>query len=274
VFLQTEAERERWTVRIAIAAVIISIFAVLFSFFQWRSAERAANIAEQARLDAKLASSQSLAIAEQARTDAVNGADQQRHDSALALESQTKRADRANVLADRSAKAAEETARLGSLQIEANERAWVTVSVGEQTGNFAVAMRNTGRSPAINVTQVTAFSGGSRMKPPDVDLSQNSSTPISLPKNAPPEFVERLKKEGYIRDHPPTGYVIAPGDSQISSDYQGKFAQIFRMNADRAYIEGKVTYDDIFGKHHETQFCYWFAPPSDFVMCNDHNKMD
>jgi hypothetical protein len=86
--------------------------------------------------------------------------------------------------------------------------------------------------------------------------------------------LETLKKEGYIRDHPPTGYVIAPGATQIASDYQGKFTQIFRIEGDRVYVQGRVTYDDVFGHAHETIFCYWFAPPSDFVMCNDHNRMN
>lgn len=155
-----------------------------------------------------------------------------------------------------------------------DERAWVSVDVGEKTGNFSVTMRNTGKTPAINVTEVTAFAGGKRMGPPEVDFSKDSSSAIMLPKNAPPEFLEQLKKEGFIRDRPPSGYVIAPGDTQIASDYQGQFTQIFRIEGNRIYVQGRVTYDDIFGKSHETLFCYWFAPPSDFVMCNDHNKMN
>lgn len=163
-------------------------------------------------------------------------------------------------------------------QARLDQRAWLTVEVGEKTGNFAVGIRNTGKTPAVNVTEVTAFSASSSGNPPDVDLARNSSSPFPVPRNAPPEFMEALRKEGLIRSHPPTGYVIAPGDTQIASDYQGKFAQIFgfdRKNPmNRPYIQGKVTYDDIFGQHHQTTYCYWFAPPSDFVMCNDHNKMN
>lgn len=155
-----------------------------------------------------------------------------------------------------------------------DERAWVSVDVGEKAGNFSVTMRNTGKSPAINVSEVTAFAGGNRMGPPEVDFSQDSSSAVLLPKDAPPELLERLKKEGFIRDRPPSGYVIAPGDTQIASVYQGKFTQIFRIGGDRVYVQGRVTYNDIFGKFHETLFCYWFAPPSDFAMCNDHNKMN
>jgi len=80
------------------------------------------------------------------------------------------------------------------------------------------------------------------------------------------------------------GFVIAPNETQIASDYQGKFLQLFRMNGERVYVQGRITYADVFGKNYQTLFCYWAelpqapivgpAPPSDFVMCNDHNKMD
>jgi len=297
--LETEASRERWTVRFALFAVAISVVALILTFLQWRSAERAANVADQARKDSNTASANALAVAEHARQDAVaeaerqridakNTLDQQREDAAIALGVQTKLADRSAEQATRSADAANEQVKASKdqatsakssveavqLQMRLDQRAWVTVDVGEKTGNFAVAMKNTGRSPAINVTEVTAFAGGKRVGPPDIDLSQNSSSPISLPPNTPKEFLETLKKEGYVRDRPPTGYVIAPGATQIASDYQGRFTQIFKIEGDRVYVQGRVTYDDVFGSPHETIFCYWFAPPSDFVMCNDHNKMN
>lgn len=156
----------------------------------------------------------------------------------------------------------------------ADQRAWVSVDVGEKTGTFAVTMRNSGKTPAINVTEATAFSGGPRMAAPEGDFSHNSSSAVPIPKSLPPDALKWMKHEGFIRDKPPTGYVIAPGDTQIASDYQGRFAQLFRIEGERAYIQGRVTYDDIFGNTHETIFCFWFAPPSDFIMCNDHNKMN
>lgn len=287
-FLQTEASRERWTVRVAAGAFVVAGLSGVFSFMQWKAADRAATVAEQARKDALTANVQQ-------RLDAQEDLKRQQSESDKALRIQTDSAAEAYKLAARSAKAAETSAEAAreqlrvsrdqatssknsveaiQLQMRLDQRAWVTVDVGEKTGNFAVTMKNTGKSPAINVTEVTAFGSGKRMGPPDVDLSENSSSPIPLPTNAPKELVERLKKEGYIKDHPPTGYVIAPGAVQIASDYQGKFTQIFRIEGDRIYVQGKVTYDDVFGHAHETIFCYWFAPPSDFVMCNDHNKMN
>jgi hypothetical protein len=197
-------------------------------------------------------------------------------------------ADRAFAQAEATHKLADEAERSGDIAIgsnEANVRAWLTVNVGEKTGTFAISMHNTGKSPALNVTYVSAFTSGRRGAIPSVDLSRNSSSPISVPDNAPKEFLERLARDGYIRGHPPTGFVIAPDATEVASDYQGKFLQIFRMAGDRAYVQGRVTYDDIFGKSHQTTFCYRAElpqtslaagtfPASDFIMCNDHNSMD
>jgi len=271
---ETEASRERWNVRIAIIAAAVALCAAAFT--GWTAWE-----AHQARKD-------SQDQFEKAQQRADRDSAQMRKDSQEALELQTQVATRAADQARRSADAAFEQLKISrdqaaaaersvntiENQMDLDQRAWVTVDVGERTGNFSVAMKNTGRSPALNVTAVTAFSGGKPSGPPEIDLSRNSSSPIQLPPNVPQEIKEKLREEGWIKDHPPTGYVIAPGDTQIASDYQGKFSQIFSIHADRAYVQGRVTYDDIFGKHHETTFCYWFAPPSDFVMCNDHNNMN
>jgi hypothetical protein len=42
----------------------------------------------------------------------------------------------------------------------------------------------------------------------------------------------------------------------------------------RLYIQGKFTYEDIFGKSHESRFCYWYAAQDEFPMCSDHNYMN
>jgi hypothetical protein len=173
----TEASRERWTVRLAFAALFISLVALGVTYLQWRSAERAADIADHARIDANKASSEALAVAERARVDAVNLAERQRadaqmtlsaqrRDAATALEAQTERADRANALADRSAKAAEDTAKTAALQVEVTERPWIkvkatlitplTFNTPVQVGEVASAkvqllLENTGKTVALNV---------------------------------------------------------------------------------------------------------------------------
>ncbi len=88
----TEADRERWMVRLAFAALPVSLIALLFTYMQWKSAERAADVTDHARIDANTSSAAALAAAEQARKDAVIEAERQRVDAAAALDAQTKRA--------------------------------------------------------------------------------------------------------------------------------------------------------------------------------------
>jgi hypothetical protein len=198
-FLKTEASRERWAAKVAGFALVIAGVSALFSFMQWRASDKAANVAEQGRKDA-------IAANEQQRKDSQTALTRQQEESDKVLKVQTDNASEAYRVADRSAKAAEKIAEAAreqlrfssdqataaknsveavQLQLRLDQRAWVTVDVGEKTGNFAVSMRNTGRSPAINVTAVTAFGGGKRIGPPDVDLTRNSSSPIPLPKMLP-----------------------------------------------------------------------------------------
>ena len=151
---ESEAGRERWIARFALLALVVSLFALVITFLQWRSAERAANVAEQARIDAKEAAEKALGEAEQARVV-------ERKDAADALEAQTKRADRANALADRSAKAAEDTAKTAVLQVEVADRPWVSIEVNI-IGPFTfdanganlptlVTLKNSGHSPAAGL---------------------------------------------------------------------------------------------------------------------------
>lgn len=48
----TEASRERWSVRFALAALVISLGAVMITYLQLRSSDRAVTVAEQSRDDA------------------------------------------------------------------------------------------------------------------------------------------------------------------------------------------------------------------------------
>jgi hypothetical protein len=80
--LQTEASRERLTVRIAAGAFVVAGLSGLFSFMQWRAADRAATVAEQARKDA-------LAANAQQRLDAQEDLKRQQAESDKALKIQS-----------------------------------------------------------------------------------------------------------------------------------------------------------------------------------------
>jgi hypothetical protein len=176
--------------------------------------------------------------------------------------------------AERSADIAAQSLQVNRELSQEDRRAWVSAEIGDRAGKFFIAMHNTGKTPAINVTYVAAFSPGKLGVVPEVDLTTNSSSPI-VTNNLPPQIVEELKKQGTIPSHPPTGYVIAPGKSEISSYFGAQFDRIFGFPPDqRMYIQGRFTYEDIFGRKHETRFCFWYASPVEFPMCTDHNYMN
>lgn len=156
-----------------------------------------------------------------------------------------------------------------------DRRAWVSAEVGEKEGKFFIAMHNTGQTPALSVTYVVSLSASTLATIPEVDLSANSSTPIST-ENVPPEFVERLKKEHLIPDHLISGFVIAPGKSEIGSYFGTELSRLISISntKQRLYVQGRFTYNDIFGRNHETRFCYWYAAPGGFRLCSDHNDMN
>jgi hypothetical protein len=176
--------------------------------------------------------------------------------------------------AKRSADIANEILQVSREASQEDRRAWVSAEIGEKEGRFFIAMHNTGKTPALKVSYFSVFATGKLGGVPKVDLSVNSLTPIDTT-HMPANLLETLKKEGVVPDHPLSGFVIAPGKSEISSYFGGQFDRLFRFPADeRIYIQGRFTYNDIFGKPHETRFCYWYAAESEFPMCADNNFMN
>jgi len=161
------------------------------------------------------------------------------------------------IIAGKQAQAAQDNVVAIQREMRQDQRAWISVDVSEKPGWFTVSMHNTGKTPALNTTYVAGFIAGKRGTVPKEDFTKSNSS-MGWP-----------EKKLTV-----TGYVIAPNASQVASDWHGKFADIYKSDAERTYIEGRITYDDVFGGHHETLFCYWYSPPSEFVICNDQNKME
>ena len=242
---ETKTGRDRWTVRLALMAVGVSLLALIITFLQWRSGERAANVAEQSRLDAKKASEDALKQAEKARVDANAEAErqrvdaqanlaQQRRDSAAALAAQTKRVDRANALADRSAEAAEQTAKAAALQAEVADRPWLSVEVSitgpleyRDNGLFLmtdVTVTNWVRSPA------TGFTIGGELIPMGIsDIDFNELTERERVCNSAKEPVNAS---------PYAFSTLFPGRAEPRQTYWGPSG---RFSVDEALKKGKGT---------------------------------
>jgi hypothetical protein len=138
-----------------------------------------------------------------------------------------------------------------------DERAWLSVEVGEKNGKFGVVMKNTGKTPALNILYFASFVGGPRGVLPQISAPNTQEL-----------------------HH----FLVAPGDVQTADNFELNYLQAFNLGGDRNYVQGDISYDDIFGKTHHTVYCYWTEPPpvrqpgvfpsSTFTMCGEHNKMD
>jgi hypothetical protein len=246
----------------------------IVTFLQWRSSEKAVEVAEHARQDA-------VAEADRQRTDAKSTLEQQRQDASASLESETKRADRANALADRSAKAAEETAKAAAQQLELGERAWVKVTevkprgntppvqslsfqeVGDRkvprlryqvTFNYEIHLKILGRSPALNINVwpelYLALWG---------DNVNYAGKVVAEENRVCDEFAKRKKESKNA------GTAAFPDETPVV--YQGASALVFEeskvhfSDAPGEYILpvliGCVDYQfQSSGRHHQTRFVY------------------
>jgi len=134
---------------------------------------------------------------------------------------------------------AKETAHL-------DQRAWLTIRSATMKTPLAVGQRpvievrveNTGRTPALNTESAGAI------------LSYESIRPGTLPSRDRP-FVGEASRS-----------IIGPGAGETSIFYATEpirdEAQIqgIREEGWVIYVAGSVRYDDIFGNHHRTTFCY------------------
>jgi hypothetical protein len=159
--------------------------------------------------------------------------------------------------------------------LKIDQRAWVSAEVGDKSGHFFIGIHNNGKTPALKVFYVAAFTPGNLGAVPPINFSNDPEYPV-FTGNLPPDVVERLKKDGVIPDRPQTGLVVAPSKTEIASFFGSPINQIIGIPPDnkRMYILGRFRYEDVFGRKHETRFCYWVASPTDFPMCLDRNYMD
>jgi hypothetical protein len=253
----TEAEPERWMVRLAFAALPVSLIALFFTFLQWRSAERAADIAEHAR------------------QDAVTEAERQRADAKIALEAQTKRADQANTLAGQSAKAAQESASVASQSLNISERAYVEVGgIGifceicehpgsirppanfpaEATAAFLVNIINYGRTPAyhveLNITRIKF----PQQLPANFDFPEDASADSTIG-TVPPDPINPLQARLPDRAE---GILAIRGQVRVQRPPGQSAREYF-------YLFGHISYTDIFKQRRTSLFCREYHGPTEGI---------
>jgi hypothetical protein len=146
-----------------------------------------------------------------------------------------------------------------------DERAWVAVRQGVIQDNrfpnttFKVIFKNTGKTPAINVSAWM-----------NQGVSTNSIPEKDQPMN-PTNTFGAVQFSG----------LLAP-DAEGSISVNSWFLDFDTIEGIRSgkkpyYIYGTIRYDDIFRKHHWSQFCYQVRPmndPIEFQPINIHNSCD
>lgn len=113
--VERRANRAFW---IGVGALVVAALSALFTYLQWKAANRAVDVADHARIDANT-------VAATQRQDSLNALHQQEVDSASALAVQTKLADRSAEQAKRSATAAETANKLAMSAMRQAQRPWI-----------------------------------------------------------------------------------------------------------------------------------------------------
>ncbi|MFZ0274435.1 MAG: hypothetical protein WB524_15125 [Acidobacteriaceae bacterium] len=147
-------------------------------------------------------------------------------------------------------------------QTEIAQRAWVyAVALADgpvQAGkaiDIRVQVKNSGRTPAIDVRTVTGRTVVEASEVPDLSLS-------------PPAY----KRSQFVTDGN-----INP-DSMNFSDFvlPVTVEDVDRINTMkvRVYVHGRIEYRDVFGAPHWNTFCFFFLPGGAFAIYSKYNEMD
>lgn len=150
-----------------------------------------------------------------------------------------------------------------------DQRAWVTVvslvthppvpEVG-QTFRISINFTNSGKTPALNI------------------LSTTVADPV--PKGGQPNFSYTNDPVAHVGLIAPNGYNFAelkPARSRSTGNEspltQAIIDEIKREDT-RIYVHGHLTYNDVFGKSHWLDFCYYLTAPdlTSFSVCKEHNE--
>jgi hypothetical protein len=147
------------------------------------------------------------------------------------------------------------------------QRAWLATTVNStsssgggvltvgQPFDVRIITKNTGRTPALNVRDISAVTG----------IGDNNGVFL------PPDFSYRGSH--YI----PSGN-ISP-DASVYSDLvypsisAGQQSAI-NSGSERLYVYGTFQYDDVFSDHHWFTFCSFLLPGGAWSICPYHNEID
>lgn len=124
--------------------------------------------------------------------------------------------------------------------------------------DYTIKLMNSGRTPARAVTQVSAWSLWSVSKALDIATELKKKADVARVNDIQPQGYQHIR----MRD-PPT---LDPFMFNAIESRQVVF-----------YMYGITRYSDVFGKSHETRYCYQLSvdvKPRIFMPCTSHNDGD
>jgi hypothetical protein len=262
----SEASRERWTLRVAIVAAVVALAAAFFTYKQWKSSDRAVDVADQARKDANHQ-------AELQRLDDDANLKIAREDAASALAEQIKRTDQANALTKQIAEAAQKNTSIASQALSVSERAYLAVAAisiycpvcehpenirapkrfpVEATAAYLINIVNYGKTPAYDIDlNVTHQSSPLETLPANFDFAEDTSADVTIKNVAPDPSTPLQVQLPTLAEEILLDRGLAPVQRP-----EGESAATY------LYMFGHISYTDIF-KHRRTQlFCRRYIGPT------------
>lgn len=233
---------------------------------QSRTAKEQASLMKK-QLDTMREQSESMKAQTQIQTDSLAATKQiaeQNERSIRASEIQARASQQAVFAAQRAANAAEGSMFAGQSAYIVAKGVGINDVILGTTPIVTIAFTNAGNTPATNVH----FGGRIAFRDRPV-FEEMPSEPDSAP--AGMTF-------GYRNATEDATVVIGPNvevNSRITSPYpvDQQTMDLFNQRKLRLYVWGTVTYDDVFGFHHATQYCYGLLSGATLTPCGAYNTV-
>lgn len=173
-------------------------------------------------------------------------------------------------LAERQFAAVEESTRKSNQYFEVGQRAYLSIKdisileIGSGSAAFSALCENTGKTPATNISAMSATMIGRSALSKDEGLSFDTSTSRLYPLLPPGSFFRLIGR---------------------TTHYSREEERLIEKGVARLYFAGKVEYEDVFGKRHKKEFCAFYRPKKDLLtdtqtegilteLCPRHNSDD
>lgn len=262
-------ESPKWT---DIAIVFLTLGLVLVGYWQYKDMEAAGAQTDKLIQAANIQACAATKNAE-AATSFAESTSELKEQVKTAVHDSEQAAIQSSAVSKTAARNAERSIQATQDAMRLDQRAWVDGTVTETPQGFVIRFRNTGKTPAIKVSPPQYVFAADKDAPIPIEDMRRNVVPSTLPPNVKEEVEKELRKH--------EGYVLAPlsfhdftlpislGSSRSAQPVPGQGHR--KPN----FIQGYITYIDVFKQVHETWFCYeqmWQG--GEVQLCDSQNGMN